>query len=401
MTAARTVRLVAAAVIAAVGDLVELVGTYADCSPAPSRVGAPAIVARDRHGVDVVAHGSLVLMGIVRGLRFDVTARAGRLDELVVVPHGHEVDWAAGDGDGRVVVSRSTLPRRLDVVDARGVVVERWCHPADDGFADQTPRWIADVDGDGARDLVVGWSGFELLSPDRSRRTGCGVGIVSSRTGACVVDIAGRGAFGDAVGVAPGPHAEGSLLVLGGEPAGVVRPHFVTLWRIDPTSGEIVAAIEVDALGTWDASDVVGVGDATGDDVGDVAVGAPSRGDGRGLVLLIDGRDGSLLAGRHGEASPAGLGHALRAIGDIDGDGVLDLCATAPGVGRDAKPPGEVLLLSGRDLSVLEHLRAPAPRDDDGLGASLDVLVEPDRATLAVGASGMPSAIHVYDVDRR
>jgi len=76
-------------------------------------------------------------------------------------------------------------------------------------------------------------------------------------------------------------------------------------------------------------SAVEGLGDINGDGVGDFAVGA--RGAER--VYLFSGADNSIIytiEGPDGVEYPYWFGHAVRGIGDVDGDGIEDLAVGAP-----------------------------------------------------------------------
>ena len=136
------------------------------------------------------------------------------------------------------------------------------------------------------------------------------------------------------------------------------------LASLDGTSG--------DHLGS-----LAGIGDLTGDGIPDLLCGAPDATSGRGVVRLVSGATGSVVWSRTGGSAGAHLGTALASIGDLNGDGHLDLAAGAPGADR-------VLLLSGANGSLLRALTGPAgsafgralaPAGDlDGDGAG-DVLV--------------------------
>ena len=64
-----------------------------------------------------------------------------------------------------------------------------------------------------------------------------------------------------------------------------------------------------------------GIGDLDGDGVRDFVVGVV------GVVRVISGNDGSVLAERFGDGK---LGEEIAAIGDLDGDGISEILATAP-----------------------------------------------------------------------
>lgn len=142
---------------------------------------------------------------------------------------------------------------------------------------------------------------------------------------------------------------------------------------------------------------VAGAGDVNGDGHADLIVGAPRAGAGGsrvGRVYLFSGNDGSVLWSRDGQWPGGTLGLAVGLVGDVNGDGVPDQAAGAPGAGKQGK--GEVYVLSGADGRVLHTLRpvgepgqgtksfgfffASGPGDMDGDGVP-DVFVGDWNAT--------------------
>ncbi len=138
----------------------------------------------------------------------------------------------------------------------------------------------------------------------------------------------------------------------------------------------------------WGAAVAV-VGDADGDGVGDVAVGAPGHGEGgseTGLVRLFSGLGGDLLWERAGDAAGLQLGSALSAVGDLDGDGRADVLAGAPQDGA-APGAGQAWALSGADGSVLAAWHGAVVGDRFGLAvAGPGDLDEDGLPDVAVGA---------------
>ena len=125
--------------------------------------------------------------------------------------------------------------------------------------------------------------------------------------------------------------------------------------------------------------------DLTGDGVPDLLIGAPFADEGgleaSGAVYLVPGptadaplESGPLLAARYrtlgGLTSESWLGWSL-ATGDLNGDGIAELVAGAPGASAGA---GEVFIWDGADFQAGDDrplLRITGSASGDGLGRSL------------------------------
>lgn len=137
-------------------------------------------------------------------------------------------------------------------------------------------------------------------------------------------------------------------------------------------------------------ADVARAGDVDGDGADDLVIGAPERassGTRNGRVRLVSGRSGKALFNWNGPAPGSLLGSSVAGGHDLDGDGVPDVAAAAPG---DGTGPGRVLVWSGSSGEVLtelevgpaigaEGVRVVSPGDVDGDGRADLVLVEPGR----------------------
>jgi hypothetical protein len=188
---------------------------------------------------------------------------------------------------------------------------------------------------------------------------------------------------------------------------------------VDPVSQFVIAAYYVaqgvggftGPLKSGDAfGEVAALGDYDGDGVVDVAVGAPGdddEGSNAGAVwVLRQSVDGTVLA----QHKLAGLGGSLAAgdafgtsiagLGDLDGDGDLDLAVAAPLDDDGATSTGSVwivFLTPGATLSSLAKISplsggfGGALDSGDGFGSGLAALGDVDGdgvGDLAVGASG-------------
>ncbi|MBI4881475.1 MAG: hypothetical protein HY812_17705 [Planctomycetes bacterium] len=194
---------------------------------------------------------------------------------------------------------------------------------------------IPDRSGDGRRDLVIGSPGFDppgLIGAGR-------VQVFDAANGLQLLALPGL-EQGDALGSA----CDGVLdldadavpdLVAGAPSA---RPGGVPLagmgYVFSGATGQVLfthpGAASGDALGRT----VAGLGDLDGDGRGDYGCGSPlvntAAGSGAGMLAVFSGTSHALLYRFEGKAANAGLGGALRFLGDLDADSRQDFAIGSP-----------------------------------------------------------------------
>jgi len=173
----------------------------------------------------------------------------------------------------------------------------------------------------------------------------------------------------------------------GGEQAGRV-------YAYSTRSGKLLWMVDGkpgDQLGTGLES----AGDVDGDGVQDVVASAP----GSDTAYVYSGKDGHVLLTLHGEAKGDNFGNHVSTVGDIDHDGHADVIVGAPANKAGGEGAGRAYVYSGKDGHVL--LTLTGEHAGDQFGSAVTGYTDAKRAFLVVGA---PTAgprktgrVYVYD----
>ena len=226
---------------------------------------------------------------------------------------------------------------------------------------------VGDLNGDGHADVVIGAPGRGTSSQDKGRAV-----VFSGKDGAVLLAIEGEAA-GDAYGstVAGDAFGRGHLLIVGAPGAGPSRRGRAYIYQgLNPKPKFVVESDTTGAaLGAMFAS-VPGDVDADGTD--DVYVSDfpnAAKGPSTGRVYVHSGRDGRLLHTFTGETAGEGLGTSPANVGDVDGDGHADILVGAWQYAGAAVSGGRVYLYSGKTGVLLKTYTSKTPGDTLGFDA--------------------------------
>lgn len=129
-------------------------------------------------------------------------------------------------------------------------------------------------------------------------------------------------------------------------------------------------------------SGVEGAGDVDGDGVPDVVASAP----GAGRAFVYSGKDGHVLRTFAAEDKNDAFGSHVSSVGDVDRDGFADVVVGAPANRANGKGAGRAYVYSGKDGHVL--LTLSGEREGDGFGSTVAGYSDKTRSFILVGAPG-------------
>jgi len=265
-----------------------------------------------------------------------------------------------------------------------GSLLDTWRSDDDECAFARSVASLGDVDGDLCTDIAIGapvnvpWS-----------EASASVTVRSGRTGQTLWTVVGESpSFGAALASLGDVDDDGIRdLVIGIPPMGLGFDQQGAAVVVSGKTGRTLRTLAADRSGIWFGGAVANAGDGNGDGFDDVLV-AGNFGNAPGLVSMFNGRTGALLSTFADADTASWFGVTMVGLPDVDGDQLADLAIGAPAFGS-RRASGAVHVISSRTRKTIYELRGE--HGGDGFGYPICPLPDwrgRDDAALAVSSRG-------------
>ncbi len=226
---------------------------------------------------------------------------------------------------------------------------------------------VGDIDHDGHADFIVGAPGNNAAGKGAGRAY-----VYSGKDGHVLLTLTGQRA-GDGFGSAVSGYSAGknSFIVVGAPAAGQTKKGRVYVY--DALSQKPKFTFDADASGSMLGYMFVSVlGDVDRDGVPDIYASDWSnsaRGPSTGRIYVYSGRTGKRLYAKTGETVGEGFGTTQAVAGDVNHDGYADFVVGSWQYSEAAVSGGRAYLFSGKDGSLLKTYTSRIPGETFGFDA--------------------------------
>ncbi|MBZ4687656.1 MAG: Integrins alpha chain [Clostridiales bacterium] len=259
--------------------------------------------------------------------------------------------------------------------------------------------WAGDLDGDGVPDILVG---APLASPG-GKVTAGSVFVYSGTSGSLLYRLDGQNpddSFGYSVKKIADIDGDGIPdFVVGApfaSPSGIYQAGIVYVYS--GASGNLIYSIQGTEKNAGLGFSIDSLDDINGDGIPEIVVGAPNSSPGgrkeAGSAYIFSGKDGSQLLHFAGPVSGEEVGVSVSSAGDFDNDGLPDLALGAPSASpNNERFAGKVYIVSSKSGNIWGVLAGEktwaqfgwSVTGGENLGLSKSVYIgSPDGNTLGI-----------------